>query len=352
MPQNKITSHIMTVNLLWFIAITLLSTSLFTPHSGWLLLFGAKDLVSIAQGEWYRLITPIFLHIGIIHFVINNMALKVIGRMIEPYLGSFWFLFIYLSSGIAGNISSSYFNTAMGAGASGAIFGLIGVGVAHEWYGQIRLFLNRRSYVVRGDIIDVNDLSDYQIKLIPGPFSSMALLNILFAIFVNFIFSMSSTISIGIDNAAHIGGLIMGLTLGFTFIYFQRYNQSVLKYATILATTIIIVGSSYHVSRKVHVKNLFIKELQTEKDQYHSWIKVNQVLTLDQTDPDLRFIRGKILLLAGEWEKAYEDLQYSINFPHLNQQFHQLTSDLKEKNKINELHILEQLFEVNKPKTI
>ncbi len=91
-----------------------------------LILFGAKFNELIVQGEWWRLVTPMFLHIGFIHLLFNNIALYFIGSVAERIYGSLRFLIIYLCAGVAGVIASFYFSPSLSAGASGAIFGLFG----------------------------------------------------------------------------------------------------------------------------------------------------------------------------------------------------------------------------------
>lgn len=91
-----------------------------------LLQFGAKSGYHIINGEWWRLITPIFLHIGLMHFLFNSIALLSLGSLVEGIFGSKRFVWIYFLSGIAGNVASFVFSDAPGAGASGAIFGAMG----------------------------------------------------------------------------------------------------------------------------------------------------------------------------------------------------------------------------------
>jgi len=91
-----------------------------------LLRFGAKVNLLIVQGQIWRLVTPIFLHIGIAHLVFNLYALYVIGPRIECFFGHARFLSIYMLSGIYGVLFSFAFSSSPSAGASGAIFGLIG----------------------------------------------------------------------------------------------------------------------------------------------------------------------------------------------------------------------------------
>lgn len=91
-----------------------------------LIQFGAKSTYHIIEGEWWRFITPIFLHIGIMHFVFNSIALLSLGTLVEGIYGSKRFVPIYLLSGIVGNVASFLFSEGTGAGASGAIFGAMG----------------------------------------------------------------------------------------------------------------------------------------------------------------------------------------------------------------------------------
>lgn len=133
---------------------------------------------SVRAGQYYRLITGIFLHGSIMHLVFNCYALYVIGVQIENFLGKIKYLIIYLFSGFIGAMFSITFGgDAISIGASGAIFGLMGALVYFGYY--YRVYLGN---VVKSQIIP------------------LILLNLLIGF-----------LGQGIDNAAHIGGLIGGL---------------------------------------------------------------------------------------------------------------------------------------------
>ena len=145
---------------------------------------GAMIPLLIAQGEWWRLITAMFLHIGILHVAFNSLALMVFGGLIESSLGSMRMLALYLTTGFAASVASFTFGDAgvAAAGASGAIFGLLGAWLVYN--------LRRRSL-------------------------SLARSNVqsaLFLIGINLVFGFTVP---GIDNTAHIGGLVSGLLAGF-----------------------------------------------------------------------------------------------------------------------------------------
>ena len=155
--------------------------------------FGAKQNNLIAQHhEYWRLITSIFIHIGVIHLLLNNYALWIIGQEIERIYGSARFVVLYLATGIAGSLGSYFFNPqATSAGASGAIFGLFGVmaAFAFRYRKEIPEFLSR----------------DIRRRVIP-------------VIFINLVFGFSVRI---VDNAAHIGGLLSGIALALVVPYMR-----------------------------------------------------------------------------------------------------------------------------------
>lgn len=95
-----------------------------------LVCYGARLNPLILQGQWWRLITPVFVHVGLMHLLINSGALYYLGKLMEPLFGHWRFLLLYFISGFTGNVASFVFNpSAIAAGASTAIFGLLGAGL-------------------------------------------------------------------------------------------------------------------------------------------------------------------------------------------------------------------------------
>lgn len=144
-----------------------------------LLNFGATHPELIRSGDYYRLITSAFIHIGFLHFIFNNYAIYIIGPQLESFFGKTKFILIYLFSAISGNLLSMIFTNGIGAGASGAIFGLLGS----------LLYFGHHYRVYLGSVI--------KSQIIP-----LIVINLLIG------FSIQ-----GIDNAAHIGGLIGGILI-------------------------------------------------------------------------------------------------------------------------------------------
>ena len=138
--------------------------------------FGALYKPLVLNGDYYRLITMVFLHIGVVHLVVNSYSLYVIGSQLESFLGKAKFLFVYFVSALCGGLMSVIFSSSVSAGASGAIFGLLG---SMLYFGyNYRVFLGN---VLKSQIIP------------------LIVLNLMLGFMVS-----------GVDNAAHIGGLIGG----------------------------------------------------------------------------------------------------------------------------------------------
>lgn len=163
---------------------TLISlAALFTPDTT---IFDALvlDRADVDRGELWRLISVTLLHASLIHLALNMYALYLIGPIVEQIWGSRLFAVFYVLTGIAASTASIIFNNGQAVGASGAIFGLIGV-----------LFAGTRVH---------HPLLDQRARQIVPQLGFLIVLNLVLG------FSIG-----GIDNAAHIGGLVAGLWLGF-----------------------------------------------------------------------------------------------------------------------------------------
>ena len=321
--------------------------SILNPGTEVLIKFGAKEAVALAHGEWWRLVCPIFLHIGIIHFLLNNAALRIVGRIIENYVGSFWFLLIYFISGIFGNVCSALSNTAIGAGASGAIFGLIGVGVVVEWVYEFKLHKIPAEVLVQGDIIEVGAVGETnrKFKMIPGPFTFMALLNIGLAISLNFIFALSDSVSIGIDNAAHLGGLAAGMGLGLASLLSVPNKllapRKLLSKGLVLMSSLVCVGVAFSMTNTDLIKNLYVAEARKQEPVIQYW-RYTRWLEFDQVNPQFRFLRGELLIKNGEYDEAMKDFQFSLALPEFKGKFDQLILELSQQGNMQGVMILKK----------
>ena len=166
-----------------------------TEDAYYMLQNGAMYLPLLQQGEYYRLITSIFLHFGFSHLVNNMLMLGVMGWQLELVVGKIKFLIIYFAAGIGGNMLSALVEMrtgdfAVSAGASGAIYGIIGalLYIAVRNHGQI------------------------------GNVSGQGIL-VMIALTLYYGFTSS-----GVDNFAHIGGLAVGFVLA-VLLYRKRDTE-------------------------------------------------------------------------------------------------------------------------------
>lgn len=177
MRKPVVTYTLIGINVLLFVLMYIFGNG--SEDSLTLIKFGANVKILVQAGEYYRLLTSAFLHIGILHLFFNNYALLMIGAQLESFLGKGKFLIVYLVSAIFGNLLSLLFTTGISAGASGAIFGLLGS----------LLYFGYHYRVYLGNLIHS--------KIIP-------------VIILNLVIGFMTP---GIDNAAHIGGLIGGMLI-------------------------------------------------------------------------------------------------------------------------------------------
>ena len=172
------TIAIAAANVLIFLGLSFMGM---TEDSTFMMEHGAMYVPYLMNGErYYTLITSMFLHFGFSHLVM----LLVIGYSLEPEIGKIRFLFIYLGSGLMGNLVSAWFDVSQGsyavsAGASGAIFGIVGALL----------------YVAIRNHGRVGEISTRGLVLMAG---------------LSLYYGFTAQ---GVDNAAHIGGLISGFLL-------------------------------------------------------------------------------------------------------------------------------------------
>lgn len=178
-PKRIIFTNIISlICILMYVIVGIYGNNFFNFDANVLAKFGANNILLVKNGEINRLLTCAFLHVGLIHLVVNMYSLRVIGPSVEGLIGKGKFVFIYLISAISASLMSLVFvdSNIVSVGASGAIFGLMG---ALLYFGyHYRLYLND---AIKTQIIPV----------------------ILFNLIIGFMMP-------GIDNGAHIGGLIGG----------------------------------------------------------------------------------------------------------------------------------------------
>jgi rhomboid protease GluP len=183
--RPPVTTTLLAINVLVFVAMVLCGVPIMSPDTSPLLKWGA-DFGPLALGrEPWRILTSNYVHIGLIHIAVNMWALWQLGRLSERIFGRLAYFLAYTASGIAGSLLSLLLHPEVpSAGASGAIFGLIGALIGALYLGKVPIPPAARKGLLKS-LLWTAGINLYLGATIPG-----------------------------IDNAGHMGGLIMGLGIG------------------------------------------------------------------------------------------------------------------------------------------
>lgn len=216
----RVTPALVIINVIIFIVMAVTGVSIMSPETAEILNWGANFRSFVLRGEWWRLFTACFIHIGIFHILFNMWALYDIGFFLERMIGSWRFAFAYVIAGLAGSLNSIVFHYATpSAGASGAIFGMFGLFLA---------------------LLTTN--------ILEKGFRNAMLKSIVPMILFNLLLGTSAMI----DNAGHIGGLIAGLICGYLFSWHYKNPRS--KFINILSfvlPTVLIITSGFIINKKL-----------------------------------------------------------------------------------------------------
>jgi rhomboid protease GluP len=184
-PTAYVTPTLVAINVLVFLFTVCRGADIMNPDGGLMILLGSDYGPMTTTGEWWRVVTSMFLHFGVLHIAFNMWALWSTGKLVERLYGSCHFLLLYMLAGICGSVASITWNPLVNsAGASGAIFGVFGALLAYV--------VDKKSGV------PASIMRQHQ---------SSTLGFIAINLFNGFVHA-------GIDNAAHIGGLAGGFVFG------------------------------------------------------------------------------------------------------------------------------------------
>jgi rhomboid protease GluP len=229
-----------------FVAMLAQGASIWMPTVDQLMRMGAgrPDNVLI-YGEWWRIVTAMFVHVGILHLATNMWCLWNLGLLAEPLMGSFGVFAAYILTGAAGNLLSTGYNWfravhespgapffQAGAGASGAVFGIAGV----------LIVLLKSKYLP----VPPKELSRLRRSVI-----YFAAINLVIGFSVNF---GSGFTGVEIDNSAHVGGFLCGLLLAAPMVPRIGSRRSDFKMRLQLALSIVVlilVLFGFYISRLV-----------------------------------------------------------------------------------------------------
>jgi membrane associated rhomboid family serine protease/Flp pilus assembly protein TadD len=216
----SLTQILLGANVMVFVVMVLKSGSVM-DFPGQVMSFGANIGPLTLSGDWWRLVTYMFLHGGLMHIAFNMWCLWDLGALCESLYGRWTFGALYIITGIAGGVASVGWNPYVSSvGASGAIFGLAGALIASFYLGEFSL---------------------------PRVAISGTLRSLVFFVGFNVLFGSMFP---GIDNACHAGGLISGLVLGALIARLApQYDAPLRRASVVLMVALAVIGSAVGVQR-------------------------------------------------------------------------------------------------------
>jgi rhomboid protease GluP len=279
--------------------------SILEPTSRQLIEWGANSAPLTLGGQWWRLVTSMFLHIGVMHILFNMWCLWDLGGMCESLYGHWTYAVVYLISGVGGSMASVWWRpVGVSAGASGAIFGVAGALIASYYLGEFSL----PRFALGAHLRSLVLFAGY---------------NLLFG-----------AVSGRTDNAAHIGGLLTGFLFGALIARVAPEREPFRRIAVILLVGLIVFGSgawlyrsrSYlvHASREEELldenkTDQAIAEIQRSIQQRPDYLPAHFALAhayfekrqFAEAEAELKYVL--------ELQPAYEPARYELGMALLNQ---------------------------------
>jgi len=284
------TCVILGLNVVIFILMTLSGGS---QNTNVLLEFGASYGPYFRAGETWRLVMPMFLHIGVAHLAVNMLALYLLGSLLEPLYGYGRFSLLYVLSGMGGSLLSMEASSHIAAGASGAIFGIAG------------------AMLVTGFLHP---------HVVPRRWKGIFGVGILLAIAINLIFGRLVP---HIDNWAHLGGLITGLALAWLIppaavnegqVIARRAQPIVILPAILVALAIAATANHYFKTREAAQLIIDSARLTADHHPGRATSLLEEARRLDPNNVAVREQLGALYLQAKQYPQAIHEFQQALHF--------------------------------------
>jgi membrane associated rhomboid family serine protease len=287
-PRVLVTPALIGLNVAVFIAMTASGVSPANPNLQDMLKWGADYGPRTLHGEWWRMLTCTFLHFGFLHLLFNMYALAVAGPLVERLLGNVGFLVMYLVSGLLGSAASlAWHPTVIGAGASGAVFGV---------FGALLGFVLRRRDTIPGEVL----------RQLRNSTIAFLVYNLAFGLAVP-----------AIDLAAHGGGFVAGLLCG--LVQSRPLGGSAAGRAV---RNLVVAGGGLVLT--VLVVGVWGEDVPDPEDAWHRAMEIQakdtqrvnevgqQVVQRKATEEDMVRVLDEVL---PEWSQARERLQQLRGLP-------------------------------------
>ena len=232
---------------------------------------------NVVHGEWYRLISSMFLHFNFEHILMNMLSLFIFGKIVESIIGSWRMLIIYIISGLYGNFVSLSFNTTtISVGASGAIFGLIG--------------------------------SIFVIMYLSKNFNKKMIGQLLIALVVLIVFSLFMS---NINIMAHLGGFISGVLITLIGYYFKTHRSLFWAFLIVFLLIFIILQIRIFTISEDNIYDKLIRDEMIKGNYSEAKHVVKQTLNNNYADDETYYLSGLITATkssqaeaVSEWERG------------------------------------------------
>ncbi|TDI35833.1 MAG: rhomboid family intramembrane serine protease [Acidobacteria bacterium] len=324
-----VTPTLVAMNVAIFLAMVSLGVSATAPGPWELLPFGANFGGYTVNGQWWRLLTSTFLHFGVLHIGFNMWCLWSLGRLAERMFGNWQFLTIYLLTGLGGSAASLISHPQfVSAGASGAVFGIAGALASFLYFAQLSL---------------------------PEKVGRDLQTSILFFIGINLIIGFSLDF---VDNAGHLGGLVVGAILGAALKYRTAFlvaagtavvalvasmpiaKERAQNSAAVLETEALLLAATAHgdealakiedaLESEATVRRLSMAaELYLTRGRYDDAIDAaRRAIALDPQHKPPQQLLGMALFAAKRYEEAVDELRLTIQLESVDERRNALERD-------------------------
>ncbi|MBS1850236.1 MAG: rhomboid family intramembrane serine protease [Acidobacteria bacterium] len=270
-----ITQILIGINATIFVFMVVAGNSVMDPSTKVLLRLGANFAPYTLSGEWWRLITYMFLHGGIIHIAFNMWCLWDLGRLSESLYGRWTYLGVYLLCGVGGGVASAWRGANPSVGASGAIFGLAGALIASFYLGEFSL----PRFVIQSTLRSL----------------------VIFAV-VNLGLGAAMPF---VDNSAHVGGLVTGLILGALIAKVAPERDAGRRVLVWFAVFALVAGSAFWLQRS---RSYFLHAARADRllDQHKPDEAIAELQALIRQRPDYAPARYELALAYVHQDKLDE----------------------------------------------
>jgi rhomboid protease GluP len=282
-----VTQAIFGINVAVFIAMALAGVSMLDNPSGQdLIRWGANFGPLTVSGQWWRLLTCVFVHGGLLHIGFNMWCLWDLGRIAESVYGHWTFAAVYLIAGLASSLASLIWKPAvLSVGASGAIFGIAGALIASFYLGEFSLPRTALSGTLRSVLVFVG-----------------------YNLFFGAVIART-------DNAAHIGGLLMGLLLGALIAKFAPAHDDFLRrIAVLLVGALVMAGTVMWLQRSraymLHGENGVVLLNRGKTDE--AIAELQKSVSLRPDFPSVHEVLARAYVKKGDLENAAAELNRVI----------------------------------------